>query len=160
MADKKINRGIRSRGQLFVPGQEDELNDELTKDQVKVLKERGAIEGDFTGSDEEAPKRKQDDGEKDPTLRASKRQRAKRKRQRESSKKRKPRKREQVESDLPEDFPGRLELAKAGITDEDGVVEQHESDEGLEGVDGIGTATKKEIMDRLELEEENEEGDE
>ena len=53
--NRKIHRGVRTHKGTFVAGQEDELAEVLTPDQVEDLTERGAIEGDWKAGGEPAP---------------------------------------------------------------------------------------------------------
>jgi ribosomal protein L19E len=57
--NREIRRGIRTAGtnrRVFLPEQEDELQEVLTKDQVTRLTESDAIRGDFEAKGKPAPK--------------------------------------------------------------------------------------------------------
>jgi hypothetical protein len=53
-SDRKIIRGVRveAKGKTYTPGDEDELNNLLSADEVKRLSDKGYLEGKWSGASE------------------------------------------------------------------------------------------------------------
>lgn len=152
MAEKTMNRAVMVGERTYRTGEEDALDAALTPDQVKALKRRKVLAGDFKGQKdpEDAEVERQEEG--DATRRSSDQVSRQREALRKAAEKQSPRSKDTVETFSPiitgegealdDDFPAREELAEAGITTADDV---RGNLDNLEKIPGIGSAKAKQI---------------
>lgn len=154
MADKKMHRGVRVGTVGFRPGDEDALDEALTKDEAKRLLKAKVISGDFTGKrkDDEPVAVTQEPRNPDATAAAGdvaeKRRAAMRKSVKNPAER--PAKQEIVKTGegdpLGDDFPGKSELEAAGVATVQDVVANVKN---LEQIEGVGPKTAKAIREHI-----------
>lgn len=151
----KIKRSVRMGGDVYGPGQEDELNEVLTSKQVDDLKSRRFIEGDFKGKRKEG-KELEKEKQAPPPARP---QGAKRSYGEDTEDVETERGQVKTETDaLPNGLPSRMQLIQAGFDTKSKL--RKASDDELQEIEGIGEATVKKIREQLGESDEPEEDEE